>query len=77
MSIDRDFQRWLRDGDMRLEGARMHESAAEGVLTEALRCMVEAHQLVVNGYGGDATAVLEQGIAETRYALGEGPEPAS
>jgi hypothetical protein len=77
MNIFDGFEQWLRDGDMRLEGARMHESAAEGVATEALRCMVEAHTLVVNGYGGDAIAVLEQGIAEARYALNQGPEPAS
>jgi hypothetical protein len=65
----------LRDGDMRLEGARMHAKAHDHVVTEALRAMVEAHTLVVNGYGGDAIAVLEQGIAEARYALNQGPEP--
>ena len=64
-----------RLAEERLKGGIIATESAAHVLTEALHCMVEAHQLIVNGYGGDAIATLEQGIAETKYALNEGPEP--
>lgn len=66
MIHDRDLN---RDGDLRLQGALIHATATNHIVTEALHTMQEAHTLIVNGYAGDAISVLEVGIAQARYAL--------
>jgi hypothetical protein len=61
-------------GNARLEGALMASESSEHVLTEALHSMQETRFLladlrVFSQRIGEAVAVLEQGIADARYAL--------
>jgi hypothetical protein len=74
----------LTDIHERIVGALIASDASAHVLTEAMRAMVEAWFLLaqISPAGSllerseQAVEVLEQGIAEIRYALNEGPEPA-